>query len=232
MTYSISDNDLTPNVFPQVPFDYHVGVNMYGGTRCLAVWVQKQKGIYRKNMLPEKRTLLLESLGIDLTAKKKKSYRNKSINADNGPPLGEVMPDDDRWFQHEDGIRRRVPSTWEFPRLIFEEMYVIYHCQHLMGDEQQLSPMKLFEPSDMAIKRIYRRLLGELRLICTTVDRECRHRGVLIKGAMTEEEARKFVRIGCPGLNLPPMSDGKPRDILQMKCSAINKLRLKVLGDK
>ena len=95
-----------------------------------------------------------------------------------------------------------------------------------MGGEHQLqlSPMILFEPSDMTINRRHVRGLSELRLICSIVDQECRHRGVLIKGVMTEEEARKCARIGSPGLNIP--ADGKPREILQMKISTIYNLRI------
>jgi len=219
--------DLTPtNVLPQVP-DKHT-VDGIGGVNCLSRWGKKQLEKFRKNKLSEERIALLRSIGVVLT--KKRILKPTKY----GSPLGE-MPEDDLYFEHEDGIRRRVPSTWEFPRLNFEEIYVMYHCQHHMAHKDsklhhgqhhlidkntKLSPMKMFEVrSDMVSKSRYKNQFYQLKLICSIVDHECRRKGVIIKGVMTEEDARKCVQIGSPGLNIPGnVLRMNLRTVFQRKC--------------
>ncbi|KAL7531810.1 hypothetical protein ACHAXR_004253 [Thalassiosira sp. AJA248-18] len=206
------------------PFGYQVSTQ-YGGCRCLAKWVHKQRESFKKNKLPERRLSLLESLGMDLSARRRKG---KSLK---GSSLSK-LPDDNLWFEHEDGVRRRVPSTWEFPRLSLEEMYVKYHCQHQLEDqEQKASPMKMFMPSDMVNGPRYHKELSAVKLVCGLIDQECVRKKVVIEGIMTEEEARQCVRIGYPALNIPPMADGVPRDVLRMKMRSIEQLKQKKEGN-
>ena len=50
-----------------------------------------------------------------------------------------ALPHDNWWYEHDDGIKRRVPSSYSFPMLGLSEMYVLWHC----GDqENKISPSK------------------------------------------------------------------------------------------
>ena len=50
----------------------------------------------------------------------KKTARQEFIGDDNDP--------NDWWYVHDDGVKRRVPSTFLFPMLGLEDMYVFWHC--------------------------------------------------------------------------------------------------------
>ena len=123
--------------------------------------------------------------------------------------LGE-KPKDDLWFDHDDGIKRRVPPGWAFPRLGIEQMYVLYHCtSHLEGNPKiKISPMKLFRPNDVRhtgghLKQGGKMMvtrLGELKRLCGIIDACCIKRGVEINGLMTEEDAKRCAHIGYNAL--------------------------------
>jgi len=87
------------------------------------------------------------------------------------------------------------------------------------------SPMTLFVPDDMVNLKRGKKNLGEVKLICGIIDKECLRKGVVVEGVMTEEEARRCVRIGVHALNVPPMADGKSSDVLQMNWSTVNQRR-------
>ena len=113
----------------------------------MAKWIQKQKEFYRKKTLGEDRTQRLLTLGIDLKKGKRPEYQSKNKRFSLGS-----NPEDDLFFEHEDGQRRRVPSGWKFPRKSLEDTYVMYHCHTLFQEgstEHKLLPMKMFEPRDM-----------------------------------------------------------------------------------
>jgi hypothetical protein len=42
-------------------------------------------------------------------------------------------------FQHRDGKQRRVPPTWQIPKLSLQPMYVYWHCG---DDANRIPPMK------------------------------------------------------------------------------------------
>ncbi|KAL7532821.1 hypothetical protein ACHAWF_004251, partial [Thalassiosira exigua] len=203
----------------QVPDDVQVD-NGRGGRRPLASWLQKQREIYKSKSakMPAERIASLERLGIDLGASKKRGRKEKPM----ADLLGE-MPDDDSWFEdHEDGVRRRIPRDWTFPKLCLEDMYVLFHC----GDkETKTSPMKLFQPSDMVVAPRDKTNLSEVKLLCSIIDEECTRKGVVVKGIVTEEVARSCVRMGYPALNIPPpQKDGaEPSDVLKMKWPTVFK---------
>lgn len=133
------------------------------------------------------------------------------------------MPHDNWWYEHDDGVRRRVPSTWKFPMLGLDDMYVLWHC----GDsEQKISPMKLFQAQDVMHLKRSKTNLSEVRAVMTIVDLEAAKLGSTIKSVMTVAEARECCRAGYPGLNIPAMTpDGRPREVLNMKWSSAVRLK-------
>lgn len=140
-----------------------------------------------------------------------------------------VVPDDEDahdhwWYKHEDGVKRRVPSTWKFPMLGLEGIYVYWHC----GDEaQKISPMKLFQLSDLfpGVKRA-KANMSEVRLLVTLVDAAAAKKGKTIKAIMTPAEAKECCHIGYPSLNIPPTKlSGQPREVLHMKWSTAVRLK-------
>mmetsp|Transcript_37514 Transcript_37514/g.90492 ORF Transcript_37514/g.90492 Transcript_37514/m.90492 type:complete len:854 (-) Transcript_37514:470-3031(-) len=206
----------------EVPYGYKpVG---FGGYRCLASWVSKQREFFTNNKLAEDRVQKLESLGMILAGDKR--YRRHNRRTNKYAILGK-MPDDNLWFDHDDGVRRRIPSTWKFPRFCLEEMYLLYHCHsHLEGDiEKKISPMKLFMPTDMVIAKRDVTNLGEVKQLCGIIDQECVRKGVEIEGFMTEEDARRCVRIGYHGLNIHPLDDGTPMNALVLKWRNVYRLK-------
>ena len=103
----------------------------------------------------------------------------------------------------------------------------MYHCHsHLEGDiEKKISPMKLFMPTDMVIAKRDVTNLGEVKQLCGIIDQECVRKGVEIEGFMTEEDARRCVRIGYHGLNIHPLDDGTPRNALVLKWRNVYRLK-------
>jgi len=138
-------------------------------------------------------------------------------------PSSNGMPHDNWWYEHDDGVKKRVPSTWKFPMLGLEDMYVLWHC----GDvEQKISPMKLFQASDLSSLKRAKTNLSEVRAVMVLVDLEAVKEGMTIKTVMTPEEAQNCCSVGYPGLNIPPTTpDGRTREILRMKWSSAVRLK-------
>mmetsp|Transcript_22637 Transcript_22637/g.41512 ORF Transcript_22637/g.41512 Transcript_22637/m.41512 type:complete len:557 (+) Transcript_22637:1260-2930(+) len=193
-------------------------VEEYGGYRSLAVWIQKQREFFKKKRLPDDRQYRLESLGIDLSAKKI-SVRSYAGDEFAYTALGEI-PDDNLWFEHEDGVKRRVPNTWKFPVGPIVELYIFYHCQH-EWEGNSISAMKLFKSTDMVNQSRANTSLSELRQICAIIDRECAQKGVVVEGLMTRDEARRCADIGCTGLNIPDPAGDRPTYVLSLSLSAV-----------
>ena len=136
---------------------------------------------------------------------------------------GSSLPNDNWWYEHDDGIKRRVPSTYSFPMLGLSEMYVLWHC----GDqENKISPMKLFHASDVSPFKRAKTNLSEVRAVMTIIDLNATKHGLTIKSIMTPDEAKECVRVGYTGLNISPKTpDGRERDILTMKWSSAVRLK-------
>ena len=134
------------------------------------------------------------------------------------PDPNDMIPDN-WWYQHDDGVKRRVPSSWKFPLLGLTEMYIYWHC----GDAaQKISPMKLMQTRDLPpdMKRA-KTNLSEVRSVMVLVDQEAARQGLEIKSIMTPLEALDRVRVGYPGLGIIAKTpDGRDRDILSMKWSS------------
>lgn len=134
-----------------------------------------------------------------------------------------ARPNDNWFYEHEDGIKRRVPSTWKFPMLGLSDMYVLWHC----GDpEQKISPMKLFTSDDIQHLKRAKTNLSEVRAVMTIVDLEAVKRGCKIKNVMTVDEAMECCRVGHIGLNIPSKTvEGRTRDVMSMKWSSAVRLK-------
>lgn len=122
----------------------------------------------------------------------------------------EASEDDtpENWkFKHNDGIERRVPSTWQFPMLGIQDMYVYWHC----GDaEHKIPPMKLLGKGDVTFKKGLKENLSECRTIMTLIDLEAQKKGMAVKTVTTPAEATNLVTCGITGIEIPPKADGTP----------------------
>jgi len=148
----------------------------------------------------------------------KKPATKAKTASDFVPDPNDMIPDN-WWYQHDDGVKRRVPSSWKFPLLGLTEMYIYWHC----GDAaQKISPMKLMQTRDLppSMKRA-KTNLSEVRSVMVLVDQEAARQGLEIKSIMTPLEALDRVRVGYPGLGIIAKNpDGRDRDILSMKWSS------------
>jgi len=171
-----------------------------------------------------------------------KYNKQHEVKAEEGPAIDpeekarqefvEISPDDpphdNMWYEHDDGVKRRVPSTYKFPMLGLEDMYVMWHCGQ---EEAKIAPMKIFQSTDFQGSPMVKRgktNLSEVRTIMTLIDLAAAKKGMKIKPIMTESEARECCREGHTALNIPVSSkEGKSRDILKMKWSSASRLKNK-----
>jgi len=139
------------------------------------------------------------------------------------PSLDDEQTHDNWWYKHDDEVKRRVPSTWKFPMVGLEDIYVYWHC----GDaEQKISPMKLFQTSDLLHVKRAKNNLYEVRSVVTLVDSAATKRGMTVNTVMTPEEAKECCNIGYPSLNISDTTpDGRAREVLRMKWSSAVRLK-------
>ena len=146
---------------------------------------------------------------------KKKTAPQEFIGDENDP--------DDWWYAHDDSVKRRVPSTFHFPMLRLEDIYVFWHCG---APEQKIPPMKFFDASDVSLLKRSKTNLSEVRAVMTLLDLEASKLGMTIERNMTVKKVKECCRLGYPGLNIPSTTpDGKIRDILEMRWSSAVRLK-------
>ena len=135
-------------------------------------------------------------------------------------PSSNDTPGDQWWYEHEDGIKRRVPSSYTFPMLSIEEMYVVWHCGL---PEEKISPMRIFTVRDISfLMDRSRKNLSEVRTLMSKIDAEAARQAVPPTLNMTVEYARQCCRAGLIGLNFQSTTvSGRSRDIGQMKWSSV-----------
>jgi len=155
-------------------------------------------------------------------ASKREEWEEVIARKERIDPISSDMPHDSRWYKHspKDKLfdRKRTPTTYKFPMLNLERMYLLWHCG---DDDQQISAMKYFNKKDVAHVARGIASLSEVRKLMGNIDLEARKRGMEIKDGMTPSEAIACLRAGYPGLGIPPKTpDGRPRDILRMKWSS------------
>jgi hypothetical protein len=72
-----------------------------------------------------------------------------------------------RQYRHPDGKERRVPVSWQIPKLTLQSMYLYWHCD---DETRQIPPMKYFHNSDVEhLGKASRVRLAELRKVMTVI---------------------------------------------------------------
>jgi hypothetical protein len=106
-----------------------------------------------------------------------------------GPRVNRPTPRHNmRLFQEykHNGKYRRVPSTWSFPKLPLQNMYVYWHC----GDEEgKIPPMKYLESNDIDFMKRGKKSLSEIRLVMQFIDKQSIAAGLTPRGTMNQIEA-------------------------------------------
>ncbi|KAL7430332.1 hypothetical protein ACHAXM_002140 [Skeletonema potamos] len=139
-------------------------------------------------------------------------------------PTPAVVQDESDWlYEHEDGSKRRVPSTWTFPMVGLEDMYVLWNCK---DEKQKIMPMKTFTGLDVSFLQKGTKNLAEVRGMMTSISNEASKKGFQIKEVMTVPEARSAFSAGVGVLNIPQSTpQGKTRDIGRTKWSSASRYK-------
>mmetsp|Transcript_6132 Transcript_6132/g.13436 ORF Transcript_6132/g.13436 Transcript_6132/m.13436 type:complete len:353 (-) Transcript_6132:11-1069(-) len=123
-----------------------------------------------------------------------------------------------RQFKHPDGIDRHVPPSWTFPSLPLQSMYLYWHC----GDEeQQIPPIKYFEPIDVDFlcKRA-RTNLNECRRVMEAINK-----GSEISGLAPQEEMTRPMTNACYLLGEPAILELVPKETPCNRVRNVSNLR-------
>jgi hypothetical protein len=121
------------------------------------------------------------------------------------------------------GKYRRVPSTWEFPTLPLQNMYVYWHC----GDEEKgIPPLKYLEHSDIDFISRGKKALSEIKSVMQFIDKQAISAGITPKDLMTQIEANScyhHTEAGNKQLVPTQTPQGRPRDFRKLKVSYVVK---------
>jgi len=139
-------------------------------------------------------------------------------------PAPVVEEDGSNWlYEHEDGSKRKVPSTWTFPMVGLQDIYVLWNCK---DEQQKIMPMKTFSGSDVSFLHKGTKNLAEVRGMMTLISKEAARKGFEIKEVMTVSEALSAFSAGVGVLNIPPSTpQGKARDIGRTKWSSASRFK-------
>jgi hypothetical protein len=72
-------------------------------------------------------------------------------------------------YEHEDGVKRKVPSTWKFPMVGLQDIYILWNCK---DEQQKIMPMKMFNSSDVSFLHKGSKNLAEVRGMMTLINKE------------------------------------------------------------
>ena len=126
-------------------------------------------------------------------------------------------------FDHQDGIRRRVPPNWMFPKLGLMHMYVLWHCGN---QAQRVAAIKLWDATDVATlpsKRV-KATLSEIRRVMKIIDCAATENGLPPKKFMTNNEVISCFNAGKYGLKIPMETPtGKRRNLEKMSWRTVMK---------
>ncbi len=175
----------------------------------------------QRNIMRMKWTTLMSSVKSGSTPMKSNEEAKETALRELVSPSPNDVLGDQWWYVHDDGIKRRVPSTFTFPMRSIEEMYVIWHCGI---PDQKISPMRLFTAKDLsALVDRSRKNLSEVRTIMLKIDAEASRQGIVPPtSSMTVDYARQCCRSGLVGLNFQSTTlSGRSRDVGQMKWSSV-----------
>jgi hypothetical protein len=119
---------------------------------------------------------------------------------------------DSEWlYEHEDGAKRRVPSTWTFPMVSLQDIYVLWNCK---DEENMIMPMKTFTALDVSFLPKGNKNLNEVRGMMNIISNAATLKGHQIKAFMSKSEALASFSAGVDALNISPVTPhGKARDI-------------------
>jgi hypothetical protein len=118
-----------------------------------------------------------------------------------------------RQYRHPDGKERRVPVSWQIPKLTVQSMYLYWHC----GDEtRQIPPMKYFHNSDVEhLGKSARVRLSEMRKVMGAIDAASAAKGFPAANNMDHTMANTCYFHGESAIiDLVPAQTNKGRDRL------------------
>jgi len=73
----------------------------------------------------------------------------------------------DNWlYEHGDGVKRKVPSTWTFPMASLEDVNILWNCNN---EQQKIMLMKTFDAVDVSFLHRGNKCLRELRGLMTSI---------------------------------------------------------------
>eukprot|EP00574_Skeletonema_japonicum_P005526 CAMPEP_0201727806 /NCGR_PEP_ID=MMETSP0593-20130828/13740_1 /ASSEMBLY_ACC=CAM_ASM_000672 /TAXON_ID=267983 /ORGANISM="Skeletonema japonicum, Strain CCMP2506" /LENGTH=619 /DNA_ID=CAMNT_0048219735 /DNA_START=67 /DNA_END=1926 /DNA_ORIENTATION=+ len=129
-----------------------------------------------------------------------------------------------KWvYEHADGSIRKVPSTWTFPMVGLQDMYVLWNCRN---EKQQLLPLKTYTSKDVNFLPKGAKNLAEVRGLMNIISNEAARRGLEIKDVMTVPEALTAFSAGVDALNIPVLTpQGKTRNIARTKWSSASRYK-------
>ena len=126
-------------------------------------------------------------------------------------------------YEHEDGSKLKVPSTWKFPMVSLQDIYVLWNCK---DETNKIEPMKTFNSSDVSFLHKGAKNLAEVRGMMNIISKEAASKGSEIKAVMTPLEALQAFSAGVHALNIPPMTpQGKSRDVDRTKWSSASRFK-------
>ena len=137
-----------------------------------------------------------------------------------------IEQDGSNWlYEHGDGSRRKVPSTWRFPMVGLLDMYILWHCK---DEEEKIMPMKTFASIDVSFLDKGSKNLSEVRGMMNIISEHAATKGIEIKDVMTVEEATSAFSAGVEALNIPLFTpQGKARNISRTKWSSASRYKNK-----
>ncbi|KAK1740746.1 hypothetical protein QTG54_008841 [Skeletonema marinoi] len=135
-----------------------------------------------------------------------------------------IVQDAGNWlYEHADGEKRKVPSTWTFPMVSLRDIYVLWNCRN---ENQKIVPMKSFTSKDVSFLQKGSKNLAEVRGMMNVISKEAASKGFEIKEVMTTTEALNAFSAGVGALNIPLLTpQGKARDIARTKWSSASRFK-------
>lgn len=140
------------------------------------------------------------------------------------PPQPQPVDQNDWFYLHPDGKRRRVPPGWQFPSGTLHELYKLWH----IGDPaNRIYPMKTFSAFDVSMcgSKRSRTTLSEARCLCTALDNEVNKAGRFVGPNVSEAELLELFQLGVAGLDISRTTPtGRGRNINTLKWTSLVEL--------
>lgn len=138
---------------------------------------------------------------------------------------------DSEWlYEHDDGAKRRVPSTWTFPMVSLQDIYVLWNCK---DEENMIMPMKTFTALDVSFLPKGNKNLNEVRGMMNIISNAATLKGHQIKAFMSKSEALACFSAGVDALNISPVTpQGKARDIGATKWQSASRYKQQSVEEK